>query len=441
MDSEMLVRIRQRIRSADGSQSPWGPAERRRPWARMAGMAIIATLAVGACTGGGEEDEEEDPPDPTGWTAPPAPPADPAPGATLAGQFRDSAVSGLDYESGALTGTTDELGRFEHAAGSAVTFRVGGVTLGTAAAGFEVLTPLYLTELTTPSTTTVQIQNRHRFLQMLDRDGDPENGIEISAAVRALAANWTPIDFTVDGIDATLTQLAADASAADGTTHVLPDVQSADDHFFRTYFCSFNGLFRGSYTGSGDNGVVALAVYGTGQMRGRGFSTPDLETFDFEKTSALEVTLFPRFTLNVQDTGATFSGRFETTSVIQGTWSNSPDSGTYTGLRTAVSDDAVYRFTTEVFPQGFPRMLLSFEINAANEVSGAIIDTDLFGTGEPVMVSGSLSGTSVTANGGRFSVEGTFDPAAAPTARSMQVTVNDSTRNASFNATLSGCRL
>ena len=42
-----------------------------------------------------------------------------------------------------------------------------------------------------------RVNNRARLLQMLDLDGNPENGIVISEAVRAVAANWTTPDFAV----------------------------------------------------------------------------------------------------------------------------------------------------------------------------------------------------------------------------------------------------
>ena len=61
--------------------------------------------------------------------------------------------------------------------------------------GQAFITPLHLP--TTTARVVDQIENRLRFLQMLDLDGNPENGIEISESARARAANWPEVDFTM----------------------------------------------------------------------------------------------------------------------------------------------------------------------------------------------------------------------------------------------------
>ena len=110
------------------------------------------------------------------------------------GVFVDSVVAGLTYTTTTLSGITDANGVFRYAAGETVTFSIGGVLLGTAE-GASTITPMDLV----PSATSVsdeQVLNIARFLQTLDDNGDPSDGIIISAAVSAAAINFS-IDFSL----------------------------------------------------------------------------------------------------------------------------------------------------------------------------------------------------------------------------------------------------
>jgi hypothetical protein len=101
------------------------------------------------------------------------------------GVFVDSPVTGLDYMTLTHTGVTDEEGRFTCFEGEMISFMLGDVVLGKAMAD-EVITPMdFLDESEMPfDVTHPMIINMGRFLQSLDSDGDPENGITISAEVR-----------------------------------------------------------------------------------------------------------------------------------------------------------------------------------------------------------------------------------------------------------------
>ena len=100
-------------------------------------------------------------------------------GGTSAGVFLDSPVEGLTYQSGANpSGTTDANGTFMYTPGETLTFSVGGVVLGTLPDGAPVITPFDF---------GAAAENIARFLQTLDEDGDPSNGIDITAAAAALA--------------------------------------------------------------------------------------------------------------------------------------------------------------------------------------------------------------------------------------------------------------
>lgn len=108
----------------------------------------------------------------------------------VSGLFLDAEVEGLTFttDSG-LTGQTDEYGTYKYLPGEQVSFSVGGVDLGTVD-GAPKCTPF---DFATAST------NIARFLQSLDADGDPTNGIDIVAANTALASTTISSDaFLVD---------------------------------------------------------------------------------------------------------------------------------------------------------------------------------------------------------------------------------------------------
>ncbi len=89
------------------------------------------------------------------------------------GQFIDAPVAGVDvYQNGKLVATTDAEGKYKYTTGSAVTFKVGELTLGTASAK-AIITPADLSSDTAVVTKVLQV------LQSLDNDNNPANGIVI----------------------------------------------------------------------------------------------------------------------------------------------------------------------------------------------------------------------------------------------------------------------
>lgn len=113
------------------------------------------------------------------------------------GVFLDSAVEGLRYETGTREGMTDAQGTFQYLSDETVSFYVGDVLLGSAT-GAPVLTPVDLVSGASNFTHT-GVTNIARFLQTLDNDGDPFNGIRILPAVFAALLDQD-IDFD-RGID------------------------------------------------------------------------------------------------------------------------------------------------------------------------------------------------------------------------------------------------
>jgi hypothetical protein len=109
----------------------------------------------------------------------PAPVSAPAPTPEfLTGVFIDGPVSGITYQTPTLGGMTDKAGAFKYKPGEKVTFSIGSVVLGSAV-GKPILTPLDIVE-GAKDTSDQRVINICVFLQTLDQDGNPENGITIS---------------------------------------------------------------------------------------------------------------------------------------------------------------------------------------------------------------------------------------------------------------------
>ena len=93
------------------------------------------------------------------------------------GVLLDSPVEGAAYRlSSGDTGQTNAQGQFFYRDGDSVTFSIGAVNLPTTPAKAEV-TPLDILGATTPD--DPRAVALARFLQTLDADGNPDNGIRI----------------------------------------------------------------------------------------------------------------------------------------------------------------------------------------------------------------------------------------------------------------------
>lgn len=140
------------------------------------------------------------------------------------GVFLDSAVEGLAYLSGEQAGFTDKDGKFCYDEGESVTFKIGDIVLGTVLAK-STMTPLDLVP-DAQSYKDTTVTNILRFLQTLDDDKNPNNGILIEPYVGYNAE-----------VDFALSQEAFEAAAEpiiDGTfsdDRDLVSVEEAQQHF------------------------------------------------------------------------------------------------------------------------------------------------------------------------------------------------------------------
>lgn len=133
----------------------------------------------------------------------------------LTGRFVDSPVEGLRFQSATQSGTTNVNGEFKYVAGETVTFYIGDFVLGSAA-GAELITPFELSGINLPvnsvDVTRAIEQFRNTgygdeasplntamnlavFMQTIDQDGYPHDGITIPAAL-ADFLNGKQLDFT-----------------------------------------------------------------------------------------------------------------------------------------------------------------------------------------------------------------------------------------------------
>lgn len=110
----------------------------------------------------------------------------------LTGRFIDAPVNGVQYSTPTQSGLTDADGGFRYLANEQVTFSIGKTVLGTGlAVGY--MTPESLSAASS-GLSDQSVVNILRFLQTVDSDGVPENGIEIKQSVRDLLAG-TSINF------------------------------------------------------------------------------------------------------------------------------------------------------------------------------------------------------------------------------------------------------
>ena len=169
-------------------------------------LITLSFLVLSAC-GSGSDDPDESAPQ---------------------GVFIDSAVEGVTFITATQSGTTDSAGTFTYIPGEVVSFYIGDILIGSAE-GQDMLTPLDFVPGAVDETDP-QVTNILRFVQSLDSDNNPDNGITISAATAAAAIGQN-LDFSAANInfvadaEALLTLLTA------GAVNTLIDASTAQAHF------------------------------------------------------------------------------------------------------------------------------------------------------------------------------------------------------------------
>ena len=208
------------------------------------GIMLGATLLVGCGGGGGD----------VGAASSSSTP--------LAGAFVDSPVEGLEYETGAQSGITDANGTFKYMAGESITFHVGDLMLGKAMAKAK-MTPVDLVAGAMDETHPM-VTNMARFLQTMDADMDPENGITITEEM-ADAMLGHKIDFDMDMDKFEYDPDVQDAMNAmnmmDSSRRMMVSIEGAREHLGNTMKGMMTGGFR-----MGSNGITGDGMTGGGMM-------------------------------------------------------------------------------------------------------------------------------------------------------------------------------
>lgn len=185
----------------------------------------LAALALSACSSGSGET---------------------ATAATVEGQFLDAEVEGLEVRNQGRSSRTGPNGDFLYAPGTTVEFRIGDVLLGSAT-GEETMTPVELSSGAV-SETSPRVTNLARFLQSLDANSDPEDGIEISAQARQ-GLRGRSVDFDQSIADFESDPAVMGALMDAGATGGLVDATTAQQHLRNSLFRRSAGSYAASYTG------------------------------------------------------------------------------------------------------------------------------------------------------------------------------------------------
>lgn len=178
------------------------------------------------------------------------------------GTFIDSPVQGLNYMTPTGAGLTDENGRFFCLQGEMIQFMIGDVMLGQTMAK-DVVTPMDFIEESewVMGFNHPTLVNMGRFLQSLDADGNPENGIMITDDVREevrgrmIDFHQSMVDFENDpDVMAMFATLNGLNMPHNGMMWELVDIERAQEHMIDhmgEYMASYMDEHMG--TGSTDN--------------------------------------------------------------------------------------------------------------------------------------------------------------------------------------------
>lgn len=260
-------------------------------------MACLSTAALVACGGGGS-------------------------GSTTAktGYFIDSAVQGLQYKSGALSGITDSGGTFQYEDGQPVTFSIGNLELGSVVVNNNRVFPVDLISGATDENHP-KVSLMAQILQTLDSDGDASNGITITEAARNAIAQAISIS-TADPTQAAVAVNQLMNTATQGRSNALINATTAKGHLQANLVKEYAGNWSGSFTG-GDQGNCQVVISDTGGVNGTCTSTA-LGGGSFNLSGTISSSgNSSASSSGSASTGATFNGTYLRSGQVSGEWTNS----------------------------------------------------------------------------------------------------------------------
>jgi hypothetical protein len=259
------------------------------------------------------------------------------------GQLIDSVVEGVEYQTATQSGLTDANGNFVYLPGETVSFYIGGVPLGHAI-GANRLTPVDLV-IGAVDETNPTVTNICRLLISLDVDGDPSNGISITAAIRG-EVEGRPIDFTIPNdefsanvdVQALLDSLNQLGVFTSTGLRILTTSAFAQSHLRTTLYSLLSGEHSGTFSGP-TSGNWSFTVDCSGAVTGTATSITPIED---QGTTAVygQIASSGDISLAAGTTsdGTVWQGTFRH---AEGAWNgtyhdNDNGSGTFTGSQTSV---------------------------------------------------------------------------------------------------------
>ncbi len=274
---------------------------------------VLVLLAALSCSS--ESQDPVEPDDPEGLVLGPN-----------QGQFIDSPVQGMEFASGDRSGTTSAQGVYSFQSGHVIEFSVGDIVLGSTSPARK-LSPLHLAE--TSDVTDPVATNLARFLQTIDDDGNPANGIKITDAVRTAAAgksiNFVQqiADFETDpNVLSVVTTLT---TATQTGPRELVDTATAQSHLSAGIRSAFAGQYHGSFCINNegvaqDGGAWAMTVAPDGKVK---FEFAGVVDFNISCAMALNGSVFA----HDPDAGSEVCGSFAPG--FLGHWSHGAMSGAF----------------------------------------------------------------------------------------------------------------
>jgi len=177
------------------------------------------------------------------------------------GVFLDSAVEGLKYVTNTLSGTTDSEGTFEYRTNETIRFYIADIFIGQTTAQSQI-TPVDLFSEITTDIAAPCITNLCRFLQALDNDNDPENGIFVTPDTHTILLNKKVlIDFNqeIESFESDLLK-----NVLNQTDISLPTVKAAQKHLRHTLYGDLKDIkIESKHTSSMPAGITSeLLAFG-----------------------------------------------------------------------------------------------------------------------------------------------------------------------------------
>lgn len=207
------------------------------------------------------------------------------------GNFVDFPISGLSYSTSTLSGVTSTSGGFSYRCTNtceAVTFRVGGIYLGTLT-GTQAIALKDFSDGMREGILSETTVRKAQLVISLDADADPTNGIELPAALATSLATRT-LDFSSATFDADLASLAEYLRADSRlTTAYRASIQTITPGVARALVEQAEGLAHGVLVESPTLNSVPVS-----EIRKYVLRVPDAFLMPYAGSSALLKSAFPR---------------------------------------------------------------------------------------------------------------------------------------------------